>query len=283
MKEKNNPLVSVIIPTYNSSKYIKKTLEGILEQTYSNLEIIITDDCSKDNTLEIVKKYKDERIKIFTNEKNLGISGNLNKGVKLSNGKYIAMMDADDWSYPYRIEKQVKVMEENPNVGLCSGYMDICDEDLNFKHTRTYPTKDEDIRKTLLRYNPISHPAAMWRKEILLKTNLYPLDVNNTCHDYAVIFEISQFGEFKNIPKPLIKYRVRKDSVTGKKVRQTQLTSTRLQRNAIKKYGFKPTIGDKVFIFARTISAFILPTQLQRHIANNFNYKEKKNKRENTP
>lgn len=272
----NNPLVSVIIPTYNSNKYIKETLESILNQSYKNLEVIITDDCSSDNTLEIVKEYKDGRIRILTNTKNLGISGNMNKGIGVSNGKYVAIMDADDWSYPYRIEKQVKLMENNPKIVLCSGYMDMCDENLNFKHTRTYPTSNRDIRKVLLKYNPIAHPASMWRKKALLKTNLYPLDVNNTCHDYALIFEISQFGELRNIPKPLIKYRIRKDSVTGKKIRQTQLVSTRLQREAIKKYGFKPTVGDNLFIILRTISTFILPTQLQRHIANNFNYKEKK-------
>jgi glycosyltransferase involved in cell wall biosynthesis len=273
---KTNPLVSVIIPTYNSSKYIKETLESILNQTYSNLEIIITDDASKDNTLDIVRGYEDERIKILTSNKNLGISQNMNKGILASEGKYIAIMDADDWSYPYRIEKQVKLMEENPNVVLCSGYMDMCDENLKFKHTRTYPTTNEEIRKVLLRYDPIAHPASMWRKETLLKTNLYPLYVNNTCHDYSLIFEISQYGEFQNIPESLIKYRIRKDSVTGKKVRQTQLFSTYFQIKAIVEYGFKPTFGDKVFIFLRTISAYVLPVQIQRAIANNFNYKKKK-------
>jgi glycosyltransferase involved in cell wall biosynthesis len=273
---KNNPLVSVIIPTYNSSKYIKETLESILDQTYSNLEIVITDDASKDDTLDIVRGYEDSRIKILTNKKNLGISGNMNKGILSSKGKYIAIMDADDWSYPYRIEKQVKMMEENPNVVLCSGYMDMCDENLKFKHTRTYPTTNEEIRKVLLRYDPIAHPASMWRKETLLKTNLYPLYVNNTCHDYSLIFEISQYGEFQNIPESLIKYRIRKDSVTGKKVRQTQLFSTYFQIKAIVEYGFKPTFGDKVFIFLRTISAYVLPVQIQRAIANNFNYKKKK-------
>jgi len=271
--KEDKPLVSILITTYNSEKYIKECLESILNQTYKNLEIIIIDDCSKDNTLNILKEYKDNRIKIYSNKHNLGISKNLNKGLNKCNGEYIAIMDSDDWSYPDRIKKQVKLMEDNQKTILCGGYMDICDENLNYKTTRTYPTTDKEIRKIILRYNPISHPAIMWRKEKLLKTNLYPLWTKNTCHDYALVLEASQYGELRNIPEPLIKYRVRKNSVTGKKIRQTQLFSTYLQLKACIEYGLKATKKDKMFIIMRSLSTFVLPTSFQRKIANKFNYK----------
>lgn len=269
MKMTNNPLVSVLIPTYNSEKYIKDTLEGILNQTYDNLEIVVIDDASTDKTLDIVRKYTDKRIKLFLNNKNLGISGNMNKGIKLSNGKYLAIMDADDWSYPYRIEQQVNLMEDNPKVVLCSGYMDICDEDLNFINTRSYPTTDKNIRKAIVRYDPISHPASMWRVSKLIKTSLYNKNFP-ICRDYDLIVRISEFGEFQNISKSLIKYRVRKDSETGKRIRQTQWYSFYIQMKAHFEYGFTLKFSDILFITMRLIASIILPVSLQRAIANRF-------------
>jgi teichuronic acid biosynthesis glycosyltransferase TuaG len=109
MKE-NNPLVSVLIPSYNSALYLDESIESILNQTYANWELIITDDCSTDNSVEVAKKYssKDERIKVVENKKNRGISGNMNEGLKHCKGKYIGILDADDWSYPYRLKEQVE-------------------------------------------------------------------------------------------------------------------------------------------------------------------------------
>ena len=269
IKKKNNPLVSVLIPTYNSELYIKSTLESILNQTYRNLEIVVIDDASTDNTVEIVKKYNDERIKLFTNNKNLGISGNMNKGIKLSHGKYLAIMDADDWSYQYRIEEQVRVMEQKPTVVLCSGHMDICDENLKIKNTRTYPLSDEKIRRAMVKYDPISHPASIWRMSELLKTHLYS-EKFPICRDYDLIVRISEFGKYANISKPLIKYRVRKDSETGKRIRQTQWYSFYIQMKAVFEYGFKYTFGDGIFLVCRLLATIILPTGIQRYIANRF-------------
>lgn len=269
MNQKSNPLISVLIPTYNSELYIKSTLESILNQTYKNLETIVIDDASTDNTVEILKNYKDERIKLYVNNNNLGISGNMNKGIKLSHGKYLAIMDADDWSYPYRIEEQVKIMEENPKVVLCSGYMDICDENLKLKNRRTYPITDKEIRKAIVTYDPISHPASMWRMSELLKTGLYS-EKFPICRDYDLIVRISEFGEYQNVPKPLIKYRVRKDSETGKRIRQTQWYSFYIQMKAHFEYHFPMTFGDKIFLLGRLIATIILPTSLQRFVANRF-------------
>ena len=97
---KNNPLVSVIIPCYNAEKYVESAIRSIMNQTYKNLEIIITDDCSTDDTLEILQKLakEDSRIKLYKNETNLKIVKTLNNMISQANGKYIARMDADDIS-----------------------------------------------------------------------------------------------------------------------------------------------------------------------------------------
>lgn len=268
---KSNPLVSVLVATYNSENFIKDNLDSLISQTYKNIEIVVCDDASSDKTVSIVKRYqeKDERIKIIQNEKNLGITLNMNNGIKNCNGKYIAILDADDWSYPYRIEEQVKIMENNPNVVVCSGYMDICDEELNMKTTREYPLEDQEIRKAIIRYNPISHPASIWRASKLLETSLY----NNRlpiARDYDLVVRISEFGEYRNIPKSLIKYRVRKGSETGKKTRQTQWYSFYVQMKAYFEYDFPLKFADILFLALRLVATVILPVSLQRYMANNF-------------
>ena len=109
----DNPLVSVVMPVYNAQKYLNKAIDSILAQTYKDFEFIIINDGSTDNSLQIIKKYqkKDKRI-IVKNKKNKGIVAALNDGIKLSRGKYLARMDADDISLPSRFEVQVNFMEK---------------------------------------------------------------------------------------------------------------------------------------------------------------------------
>lgn len=268
---KDIPLVSVLIATYNSDAFVKDTVESIINQTYKNLEIVISDDCSTDNTIKIVEnlQQKDSRIILIKNKKNLGIADNMNKGIMNCKGKYIAILDGDDWAYPYRIEEQVEIMEENPSVVLCSGYMDICDENLNIQTTRKYPLTDIDIRKAMVKYDPISHTSSMWRKDALLEIGLYS-NKFPICRDYDLVVRISKFGEYRNIPKSLIKYRVRNNSETGKRIRQTQYYSFYIQMKAHFEYGFPLTFGDIIFMFFRLLATVILPTSVQRFLANHF-------------
>ena len=116
MKTKKT-LVSVLIPTYNSAEFIKDCVESIINQTYKNIKIIIINDASTDKTFDILKRLakQDKRIRLFQNRTNLGITDNMNNGIYKCNGKYIAILDGDDWAYPYRIEEQVKVMENKQN------------------------------------------------------------------------------------------------------------------------------------------------------------------------
>ena len=120
----NNPLVSVIIPCYNAEKYVEEAVRSIMTQRYKNIEILVTEDCSTDNTLKILKNLEkeDSRIKVIQNKKNLKIVKSLNNMINIAQGKYIARMDADDISLPERIEKQVRFMEENPDELAMLGF-----------------------------------------------------------------------------------------------------------------------------------------------------------------
>ena len=112
----HKPLVSVLIPVYNTEKYIKESLDSIISQTYTNLEIIVVDDASTDSTYSILSTYTDPRLKLYRNKTNLYIAENRNKAISYATGKYIVWQDADDISLPIRVETLVSFMEEHPEI-----------------------------------------------------------------------------------------------------------------------------------------------------------------------
>lgn len=121
-----NPMVSVLIPTYNKGEFIEEAIESVLSQTYQDFELIIVDDCSSDNTIHIVKKFLyDQRVSFFQNDKNLGIGGNWNKALSYATGKYIKYLMADDKFENRLLEKYVEIMEKNPEVSIITSYRGI--------------------------------------------------------------------------------------------------------------------------------------------------------------
>ena len=171
--QNTTPLVSVILPTYNGARFIEETLQSVIDQTYKNLEIIIIDDCSTDNSYDILKLYadKDDRIKLYKNDKNLGIGENSNKALSLSNGEYIMMQDHDDLSSPVRVEAIVKVLEENRNItGCATRVTKIKGYTKDYTHDLSDPRvayDDEYIRATEIFDRLILHPTTVYRKSIL--------------------------------------------------------------------------------------------------------------------
>lgn len=119
---KKDSLVSIITPVYNSERYIGETIKSVLAQTYSNWEMLIADDCSKDNTANIIKEFNDPRIKYFRLEKNSGAAVARNKALEKAQGKYIAFLDADDMWKPDKLEKQLNFMIENKVGFSFTGY-----------------------------------------------------------------------------------------------------------------------------------------------------------------
>ena len=171
---KNSPLVSVIIPCYNTEKYVEQAVRSIMNQTYKNLEIILTDDCSTDGTFTILQKLaeEDSRIKLNRNETNLKIVKTLNNMILQATGKYIARMDADDISLPERIEKQVDFLEQNSDFSFCGSNAFLIDESGKKKGKTLLPVDADENRYFLKFYSTFFHPTVMIRSEIY-KQNLY--------------------------------------------------------------------------------------------------------------
>jgi glycosyltransferase involved in cell wall biosynthesis len=211
----NQPLVSVILPVYNAERFTRPAIESILNQTYQNLELIIVNDCSIDSSLEILNEYaqRDKRVNVESNALNLKLSKTLNRAIALSKGKYLARMDADDISLPTRIEKQVKALEENPDVVIIGCNMGIIDEYDKRIGYRKYYSTDQEIRKRMFYFSPFSHPAIMIRKEALDKVGDYNHDYN-PAEDYELYFRLGTVGKFMNLSEELFVYRIVGNSMT---------------------------------------------------------------------
>lgn len=131
---KNQPLVSVFLPTYNQQKFVAASIDSVVNQDYDNLEIVIGDDCSKDNTWQIVQEYQSrypEKIKAFRNHKNFGITGNCNEILKRCTGKYVAFTAGDDLFLPGKISRQVESMSRNENIILCYHNVEVFQSQTN--------------------------------------------------------------------------------------------------------------------------------------------------------
>lgn len=232
------PLVSVIIPCYNAQKFVEKAVRSIMEQTYTNLEILCCDDCSTDKTLIILQKLsqEDSRVKVIKNEQNLKIVQTLNKLVYLSSGKYIARMDADDISLPNRIEKQVEFMEKNAEVGLCGcNAFHINEKDKKIGKS-FLPLSFEDNKFFLQFYSTFYHPTILAKSEVF-KENLY--DEDFICaEDYELwcrlVFEKGIRAE--NLRDRLFLYRMNSQGISQKNAEKQKENSAKifLTKNILK-------------------------------------------------
>lgn len=197
------PVVSVIMPVYNAETYVAEAIESILHQTFSDLEFIIIDDGSSDDSIKLIEQYTDPRIKFSRHEQNVNLVGTLNEGIALSRGKYIARMDADDISDPERLKKQVDFLESNPEIGAVGTWATTINHPV-WDHLHYY-VSDEEIRIHMIEQIPFAHPTVMIRKEVL-ETHDLKYD-QEFLEDYRLWFELSKVTQLANIAEYLLNYR----------------------------------------------------------------------------
>lgn len=199
------PRISVLMPVYNTKEsYLREAIESILNQTFTDFELLILNDGSTNNAREVVLSYNDERIKYQTNEQNMGLPRTRNKMFEYAKGEFIAIMDSDDISLPNRFEEQVKFFEENPEVGVVGSWFEIFPD----RGITQNPPDDETIKKKLLfEYSVIGNSTAMIRNSILQQYQIrYPVDFKSA-EDYAFWLSLVDKTKFANIQKNLLRYR----------------------------------------------------------------------------
>ncbi len=165
------PSVTVLMPVYNAERFLKEAIDSILQQTFTNLELLIINDGSTDSTLNILQQYNDSRIRVITNDTNKGISYSLNLGIEESKTSLIARMDADDISYPERIEKQYAYMQNNPDCALLNTWArEITEEG---KTVRIERFKSDFYYYNMTFECWTYHPTIMYRKEAVIAVGGY--------------------------------------------------------------------------------------------------------------
>jgi len=211
----SDKLISIAMCTYNGEKYIQEQLDSILNQTYTNLEIIITDDRSSDNTLEIIKEYqeKDARIKLYDNEKNLGFLKNFDKAISLCTGDYIALSDQDDIWKHNKLEYFVQKIEDNILI-----YSDaiIIDKDSNEVGVELIRPKHDmcsgPCNKAFLLNNFISGNTIMFKKELV--QHILPIPEQMSYHDIWIGYVASTYGNITYTEEAMTYYRKYEEQVT---------------------------------------------------------------------
>jgi len=208
-------MVSIITPTYNAAEYVALMIESVQSQSYSQYEHLIIDDCSSDNTLEIVQQYinKDNRIKLIRLKQNEGAGFARNKGIEEAINRYIAFLDSDDIWHPEKLEKQIKFMTSNNYAFTFTSY-DQIDEDGKKKNKNVY-TKERVTYKKALFDNPIGCLTVMYDSLLLGKQYMPTIRKRQ---DYALWLKILKTTDGFGLNEILSSYRVRKNSISSNKL-----------------------------------------------------------------
>ncbi len=234
-----SPSISIILSTWNGAEFLSKSIESVLEQTYKNFEFIIVDDGSTDRTPEILRDYakRDPRIKIITNDENIGLTKSLNKAIRVAHGKYIARQDADDISLPQRLEKQIEYLLNHPEIKVLGTFGYLIAQEAKILGKEIVPVSSQAIKKTLIKRNPFIHSSVMIEKEIIDKIGRYN-ERFKTSQDYELWFRILRVARGQNLPLFLVKKRYRPTMISFSKNKEQLKYMLFLQREAIKRGGY---------------------------------------------
>ena len=229
-----NPLITVLMPTFNSENYIAETLWSVFEQTCSDFEVLIMDEAgSSPETAEVVNLFEDDRIRLVRNETRLGLAESLNEGIRIARGKYIARIDADDLAREDRFELQADFLEKHGEYGLCGSRQHHFGVDNDFIHE--VAVEHEDIKAALIYGCEVCHSTIMIRKDLFLNNNLF-YDNTKKAEDYELWTRAIHKFKFHNLKEVLGEYRIGADNITKNKFNALSAESAEIASNNLSKY-----------------------------------------------
>lgn len=253
------PKISVLLPAYNAEDYLQESIESILAQTFEDFELIIINDGSTDQSLDIMLSFDDPRIRII-NQPNAGLPVALNTGIKLSRGTYLARQDADDISLPNRLAEQVKYLDEHSHCALLGSWADIISDNTLTDRYLRHPHLNGDIQIKLFFFNCFVHSSVMIRKSAMNQTGLYPEEKEKfPPEDYDLWLRIAKNFEVANLPQTLLLYRELPNSISRAKLEIMQERARLMSLHAIKEV-LRPPFADediRTLVRAMTNETFI--------------------------
>ncbi len=252
IEENNLPLVSVVVPCYNHEKYVKETIESIINQTYKNIELIVIDDGSKDNSVSVIQELADKYGFTFIHRPNKGLSATLNEGIRLAKGKYFSSIASDDILFLEKIEKQVKFMESNPKYGMCYGKIVYFEDSI--ENTYDYPNSNKQgwVFDDLLNYGCfIPAPSYFTRKEVFESVGGF--DKNLWIEDWDMWLRIAKKYQVGYIDEYLAYYRKHDTNISSQ-----SLKMYKAEKQILEKYkdyeNFNNVIKNKKIVWFSLLS-----------------------------
>jgi glycosyltransferase involved in cell wall biosynthesis len=197
------PKVSVIMPVYNAEKYVGEAIESILNQTFQDFELILVEDHSTDQSFALIQKIKSNKIKVLQTSENSGAAISRNLGITKAQGEYIAFLDADDWAYPTRLEKQVNFLNQNASTGMVGTWAEIINEKGQLINEFVWNIPQSQIAPRMLFHNCFVTSSVMLRREaaLFLFNNQYV-----PAEDYELWKRISYKMQVGILREKLVKY-----------------------------------------------------------------------------
>ncbi len=253
------PMVTVLMPVYNASRYLGPAIESILQQTFRDFELLIINDASTDGCQEILSSFSDDRIRLLENKNNLGLANTLNRGLHAAAGEFIARQDADDLSHPERLESQVEFLRAHPDVALVGTQAIIIDEFGRYKRVLLDRPRDHiAIKWDLLFDNSFVHTSVMYRKTIV-RDNLAGYDPSYAaCEDYELWSRIAEVWHVANLARHLVSHRTHSSSKrqgTQHIVKMQDITKV-VKRNAEAVFGKEFLSEDEGVLLAEFSSGY---------------------------
>lgn len=241
----NSPLVSILLPVYNGQPYLSEAIESVLSQKYVNLEVIAVDDCSKDQSVKVLKKFKakDKRVKIYKNINHYGLTTSLNRALNKAKGEFIAFMPQDGRSSLERIGKQVSFLSSNPQIAAVGTQSTFIDEKGKIAGKSEYPTSPDRVEENLISTNSLLFESFTINKKLLPK-DLLKFDGENYPFLYSTFFmKICKYSKIANLDKNLMFARI--NSQLSKNVTfdlERFLQGLKFWINAVLEHNYKPSL-----------------------------------------
>ncbi len=226
------PAVSVVMPAYDAARWIRPAVESVLAQTFRDLELVVVDDGSRDETASILAGYADARLRVVRNERNLGHTGALARGMELARGRLLARMDADDVCHPERLRRQVDFLAAHPAVGVLGTWVRVIDGAGAVTGGVEFPTSPGLVRWWLCFLDPVVHPSGVMRGEVYRAAGGYRTEMRHA-EDYDLWCRASRIAQVANLGEALLDLRKHGDNVSTRQVDAQADHSRRVQEGYV--------------------------------------------------
>lgn len=233
------PTISVVMPVYNAATYLQQAIDSILNQSFTDFELLVIDDGSTDQSVEIISAITDKRIVFLRNERNRGLIYTLNRGLEYARGIYVARMDADDISHQARFALQVEYMDQHPEIGVCGTWMETFGGQVS--QIVKNPIDPAMARCLLLFRTVVVHPSVMIRRSILADYGLRYSPEYQHAEDYEFWNRFSRVTSITNLPQVLLRYRMSDEQISRKHWQAQMQSHQRAQVEILCLLGIAPT------------------------------------------